>query len=610
MFPSHAQMMTIRDEAQVRKQAIMTFGHQGVADLAVLGAILGNHIREIGRYKVTCDGQLVQGRYTLYELVHSGVLSVTGRGRSSTRNGRVGESDVSVAHGSSGSSSSNSSSSSSSSSNGKMYPTTLANLFPALVFKTLRKKSIRPPKFQHDDDDDNVEEEEQQEQEDEDDESTLSGPLMIPATTTTTITTTTVPPPPPPAVTVTTTGGSSDPMLITSETVLSNLVQQRLYRVKDLPLPQELCFLGAVSLPLPRVLRAMHVAWTMDFLNTRVTTSRRQRRQLKATTTTTTNATGGLEFRPDIYAHKMRVARLARAKHQFKSKAVPITAAESMFMRRQRGPTSTSIPEENEDDEDNHNESTAVSATPIPSPSPSQHVSTTTAAFNSRPNCQARRLIQPLLSLENKVPRAVRQWAAAARSCFAEELIQEDRQVQEWVERHRAQVALRYGASHALLPTTTTTVAATIGSNGASNGLFARRRPVLSPISTSLANSILYKAAAAGSSPLSAKATKPIPVPGSLAAPLPASHIPVHPLSATRASFSEGVRSGTSPRAGWGIDQAMAVCSRPTSSVAMANRLSASQQMLSMHLWLSMLISPLSPEYMVQDHHFGRMDSQ
>jgi hypothetical protein len=136
--------------------------------------------------------------------------------------------------------------------------------------------------------------------------------------------------------------------------------------------------------------------------------------------------------------------------------------------------------------------------------------------------------------------------------------------------------------------------------------LFARRRPVLSPISTSLANSILYKAA--GSSPLSAKATKPIPVPGSLAA-RPASHIPVHPLSATRASFSEGVRSGTSPRAGWAMDQAMA-CTRPTSAVEMANRLSASQQMLSMHLWLSMLISPLSPEYMVQDHYFGRMDSQ
>src|SRR5687768_7224852 len=129
-FPSHAQMLTIRDEAQLRKQAIMTFGHQGVLDLAVLGAILGNHIREIGRYKVTCDGQLVQGRYTIYELVHARVLFVTGR------------------NGSNSNSNSNSSSCSSSGNNDevstRIYPSTLANIFPALVFKTLQK-SIRPP---------------------------------------------------------------------------------------------------------------------------------------------------------------------------------------------------------------------------------------------------------------------------------------------------------------------------------------------------------------------------------------------------------------------------------------------------------------------------------
>ncbi|KAK3818666.1 MAG: hypothetical protein J3Q66DRAFT_176058 [Benniella sp.] len=583
-FPSYTQLVTSRDEAQLRKQATMTFGPQGVTDLAVLGAILGNHIREIGRYKVTCDGQLVQGRYTIYELVHSGALHVTGRRRESrkTHPSRVGGSNTdnnSINNNKDGSHRIP-----------RIYPSTLANIFPALVFKTLRKKSIRPPKFQHRDED----------QGDHDNHDTMNDDDDRNHDNLTTLTT-------PSSLTTGTT--SSDPMLITSESVLSSLVQQKLHRVKDLPLPQELCFLGAVSLPLPRALRAMHVAWTMDFLNIRATTTRRQRRQLKTMNTTTAMPTGGLEFRPDIYAHKMRVARLARAHHKTttsRSMTSSSAGAEDMSIRRH-----TSIPEENEEDGESLDTASTV-----------QQPMTSTTNSTSHPRSihrQEKRLIQHLLSLENKVPRTVRQWATAARSCFAEELIQEDRQVQEWVEHQRAQVVLGYGGHY------TPATMATHGSNGRNNtngSLFARRRPVLSPISTTLANSIhYYNATGLNKSPLSAKrptAPKAVPrVRETAAIPIPASRASARQslLSTARSSLPEGgaARLGTSPRAVWGggssaqalFDQTL-TCSGPTSAIALPSPISATQ-MLSMHLYLTLLVSPLSPEYMVQD--LGRLDS-
>ncbi|KAF9358885.1 hypothetical protein BGX34_008662 [Mortierella sp. NVP85] len=576
-FLSYTQLVTSRDEAQLRKQATMTFGPQGVADLAVLGAILGNHIREIGRYKVTCDGQLVQGRYTIYELAHSGALHVTGRRESrKTHPSRVG-----------GSSNDNNSVDNKDGSHRiqRIYPSTLANIFPALVFKTLRKKSIRPPKFQHRDEDqgDNNDIINDDDGHDHDNLTFLTTPSL---TTTT----------------------SSDPMLITSETVLSSLVQQKLHRVKDLPLPQELCFLGAVSLPLPRVLRAMHVAWTMDFLNIRATTTRRQRRQLKTLSTTmnTTPAmpTGGLEFRPDIYAHKMRVARLARAHHKTtasRSMTSSSAGADDMSIRRH-----TSIPEEYEEDGEGLDTASTVQ----------QPMASTPTNSTSHPRSihrKEKRLIQHLLSLENKAPRTVRQWATAARSCFAEELIQEDRQVQEWVEHQRAQVVLGYGGHST--PATMATHGP-IGRNNTSGSLFARRRPCLSPISTTLANSIHYNATGLNKSPLSAKvqtAPKAVPrVRETAAIPIPASQPSTRQslLSTARSSLPEGgaARLGTSPRAVWGRGgklSAQALFDQ-TLAIALPSPISATQ-MLSMHLYLTLLVSPLSPEYMLQD--FGRMDS-
>ncbi|KAF9115101.1 hypothetical protein BGX27_008904 [Mortierella sp. AM989] len=587
-FPSHAQLLMIRHETSLRKQALSTFGHQGVLDLALLGAILGNNIREIGRYKVTCDGCLVQGRYTIYELVHFGALSVTGRRERQPKAGHLfGERRSSVASASTAMSvhSANTGSSSSNSNRNVLsyiFPTTLANLFPALVFKALRKKSIRPPKFQHED-------------------SPVSSAFHLEHT----------PAPSSPSQvqqkheSTTTLGKDAlsfiDPTLITNEAVLLTLVQQSLHQVKDLPLPRELCFLGAVSLPLPPVLRAMHIAWTIDFLNNRATSVRRQRRQQKvnADRIEAPAPTGGLDFRPDVYAYKMRVARLARAQQQHSKASDRVDGIiDSASMRR--GPSSTSIIEENEDEDDNdHIPSGSAPARNIPASS----ISPADASKSIR---QERRMMQQLLSLENKVPRIVRQWATAARSCFAEELILEDRQVQEWVDRQRIQVVLacgyRFGSS------------ATVGSGSGS-----QRRPILSPISTTLANSLAnsgYGGSIQHRAPTSPLASNSRVSPRTLSHP---------PLSGSRASFPEGVRLGGSPgRVGTGVGGKLSEdassrnthnwngigdfkASRPT-SVGMTDRLSASQQMLSMHLWLSLLVSPLSPEHMIQDQ-FNFMDT-
>ncbi|KAG0018624.1 hypothetical protein BGZ80_006936 [Entomortierella chlamydospora] len=515
-FPSHVQLLMIRHEASLRKQALSTFGPQGVLDLALLGAILGNNIREIGRYKVTCDGNLVQGRYTIYELVHFGALSVTGRCRERQPKAGpfYGERRSSVASNSTAMSVASSGTSNSSRNTlPHIYPTTLANIFPTMVFTALRKKSIRSPKFQHDD-------------------SASCTPVSsafhfentsAPSThqeyseTSTASTKDTLSP--------------IDPVLITNEAVLLSLVQQKLHRVKDLPLPRELCFLGAVSLPLPPVLRAMHIAWTIDFLKNRATSARRLRQQLKPTTMTDGNEkpTGGLGFRPDIYAYKMRVARLARAQLQH-SRTSSRTEAErhegvvdSVSMRR--GPSSTSIIEENEDEDGNESDDVPSGA------APPRNIPPKTTSSSSETNKlirQEKRMMQQLLSLENKVPRIVRQWATAARSCFAEELIQEDRQVQEWVDRQRIQVVLACGYR--------------FGSSSATNSSsFSQRRPTLSPISTTLANS-LANSGYGGS--IHQRASPSPSYTNAKVSPHPLSH---PPLSGSRESFPEGVRLGSSP---------------------------------------------------------------
>ncbi|KAH7056686.1 hypothetical protein BKA57DRAFT_434159 [Linnemannia elongata] len=642
-FLTHAQWIHLRQEAQLRRQTLATFGPQGVLDLALVGAILGNNIREIGRYSVTCDGSLVRGRYTIYELVHFGALAVTGRRRRRH-------------HGSSSDSSSSSSTSDSSTTKTTtakqaklIYPTTLSNLFPAMVFKAMRRKSVRPPKFQHDDEDDCYS-------------SMPSTPTMFPMSPTfmATAAKPTIPSnkdyrshshSPTPSIasslSETTTMSSvtvtADAMLITSEAVLSHLIQHRLHRVKDLPLPRELCFMGAASLPLPPVLRAMHIAWTMDFLKTCATTPRRQRQQqqrqlrqqqmedndatpspLRSTPQQQQQALGGLEFRPDVYAHKMRLARLVRVQQQEKMAAASLSTSPSastttattpgsgyshhrLSASMRRGPSSVSIPEENEDEDDKPavpptpaiplllNEPTIPIPTPTPAPAPTP--ATTAAKKSVR---QDKRLMQQLLALENKVPRIVRQWANVARTYFDNELIQEDREVQTWVDRQRIQVVLgcgyRFGGSPSnSITATTPSIASTVKAANAAaakgNGTTGTAsRPRLAPIATALANANVN--ANPHAIHLGAARHQRIPSMSSSTSPAP-----------SRSCFPEGVRlinSGHQQPHQQQPRPQSTIRSRPTSA-AMNDRLSASQQMLSMHLWLSLLVSPLSPEHMIQD---------
>ncbi|KAG9063838.1 hypothetical protein KI688_003950 [Linnemannia hyalina] len=645
---THSQWTHLRQEAQLRRQTLATFGPQGVLDLALVGAILGNNIREIGRYSVTCDGSLVRGRYTIYELVHFGALAVTGRRRRRH-------------HGSPTDSSSSSTSDSSTTKTTakqvkRIYPTTLSNLFPAMVFKAMRGKSVRPPKFQHDDEDDCYS-------------SMPSTPTMFPMSPTfmATAAKPTIPlnkdyrshsHSPTPSIasslsaTTTTSSGTltADAMLITSEAVLSQLIQHRLHRVKDLPLPRELCFMGAASLPLPPVLRAMHIAWTMDFLKTCATTPRRQRQQqqrqqqqqqtedndatpspLRSTPQQQQQVLGGLEFRPDVYAHKMRLARLVRVQQQEKmaasspsisppaSNTTTATTPGSGYSHHRlsasmrRGPSSVSIPEENEDED----EKPAVPPTPAiplllkepaipvpaPTPSPERTPATTAAKKSVR---QDKRLMQQLLALENKVPRIVRQWANVARTYFDNELIQEDREVQTWVDRQRIQVILgcgyRFGGSPSnAITATTPSIASTVNAANAAaaatstkgNGITGTTsRPRLAPIATALANANVN--ANPHAIHLSATRHQRIPSMSSSTSPAP-----------SRSCFPEGVRlintahQQSRPQS--------TIRSRPTSATT-NERLSASQQMLSMHLWLSLLVSPLSPEHMIHDQ-FSFLDS-
>ncbi|KAF9927355.1 hypothetical protein FBU30_003312 [Linnemannia zychae] len=700
---THAQWIHLRQEAQLRRQTLATFGPQGVLDLALVGAILGNNIREIGRYSVTCDGSLVRGRYTIYELVHFGALAVTGRQSQPRRRGSNSSIDLTTTTQSTKASKTTTTTTATGTRTGngvvKVYPTTLSNLFPVMVFKAMRRKAVRPPKFQHDDEDDRYS-------------SMPSTPTLFPmspltatppksalsdsgsdrctssptpsfASTTSTTTTSS-------ASSIASTSMTADAMLITSEAVLSHLIQHRLHRVKDLPLPRELCFIGAASLPLPPVLRAMHVAWTMDFLKVCATTPRRQRQQLRrlqeadpAFTKGQAAATlGGLDFRPDIYAHKMRLARLVRAQliQQQEQKAASSSSSSSvspsttppsvgnstlssspsmtttpgsgyshhrLSASMRHGPSSVSIPEENEDEDQlsstdtQSQDSSSSVAIPLrsepavsvitPTPSPGLAPPCTTPFKAKKSVRQDKRLMQQLLALENKVPRIVRQWAKVARTCFEGELIQEDREVQVWVDRQRIQVALgcgyRFGASSstssiATIATTSSSSTATTVTTTATattrSGATSPSRPRLSPIATAYAN---------------ANANNPSFSRTKSAQPTRHQHVPSYSSSTspapTRACFPEGIRlSAVGPQQPYShqVQQLQqqqqqqpqyqqqqhyrphsTAPSRPTSAT-MNDRLSASQQMLSMHLWLSLLVSPLSPKHMIQDQ-FSFLDS-
>lgn len=633
----------IRDELRIRKLALSYFGHQGIQDLAVLGAILGNNIREIGRYKVTCDGSLVQGQYTIYELVHFGILFATGRTKTRcTRRRRHLHETIQPQ---------TSTSSSAGDKQGetatRIYPTMLANLFPAVVFKTLRKKSRQLPRLSEENSDDENEESSSSSvlplrrfrrrssscsgsgdysafasssmflRRDSSD-STASGHSITNTSTTNN-------------------DIHQDPFLVSAGSVVTLLIKNRLHRVKDLPMPRELCFMGAVSLPLPPALRAMHVAWTMDFLATKATTQRRARRQQQhgvrsqsdqATDSGPAEPMGGLEFRQDVYAHKMAIARTVRAqqlKHrqqQDQKNTAPSqtssSSSSSSSPQPQQNRLSLSmgqprqsflIPEQINEEEEEEDFDESVSEARVSSDMQSDPLSPTlsfdpTDAHNAATSCattattasdmantenapsanhirsirQSKRLMQQILSLENKVPRSVRKWAVVARTCFSHELVAEDRLVQEWVDKQRIQVVLACGGynprqQHRLSFGEASSLA------NQSGGLVAqqaseRENNVAQGRSSSTSHTSTTTSASAAS-------TSPSFLGSSLG----------------RMSFAEGIRLGNNNHHGHGE-----MVSRPTSGVhGTDSRMSASQQMLSMHLWLSVLVSPLSPQQMVYD---------
>ncbi|KAF9428206.1 hypothetical protein BGZ94_003102 [Podila epigama] len=739
----------IRHEARIRKTALTYFGHQGIQDLAVLGAILGNNIREIGRYKVTCDGTLVQGQYSIYELIHSGILFATGRTKprcarrrrrrqqnrmrvkGQSQNGlqqpdkELGDTiiqgetptrtSLSTSRTEEEQATERNSGTDVESTAGitdtiiRIYPTMLANLFPAVVFKALRKKSRQLPRLS----DENSDEDEDNNNNNNNNNNMNMGPGLSSSTFTLAM--------PyharrrssssssigddysalatrrPSSDSISSTHSHhyynsstssnnnindtfQDPFLISAGSVVTLLIKHKLHRVKDLPLPRELCFMGAASLPLPPALRAMHVAWTMDFLAKKVTTPRRQRRQQrdllqmdigKESECVEQVPLGGLEFRQDVYAHKLATARIVRAqqqKHRQQQGQATSSVQQQQLQQQQqqqqhhqqRQTLSLSspmlrtfpfnIPEQIKEEDEEEEETKSLEIAPavsevqqplhesIPEQTTTTSSGTTTAAANPTTTCnsatdnnttpptilpsarQSKRLMQQILSLENKVPRSVRKWAVAARSCFSHELIAEDRLVQEWVDKQRIQVVLACGASyprhHRL---SFTEAAAATGATGGGGGVTSTGSHTLT--SNSYGSMSTHQANASsnftnGSS--TANATNHISQQNNgLQQNQNTALSPFQGSSfGSRMSFAEGVRfghnnnnnnnnnninNGSYPP---GADFAL---SRPASGIlpngpGADNRLSASQQMLSMHLWLSILVSPLSPQQMVYDH--------
>jgi hypothetical protein len=194
---------------------------------------------------------------------------------------------------------------------------------------------------------------------------------------------------------------------------------------------------------------------------------------------------------------------------------------------------------------------------------------------------QSKRLMQQILSLENKVPRSVRKWAVVARTCFSHGLVAEDRLVQEWVDKQRIQVVLACGGynprqqQHRLSFGEASSLAQ-------SGGLVAQQASERENVAQGRSSSTPHTSTTP-STTTSSSAT--ITSPSFLGSSL------------GRMSFAEGIRLGNNNHHGHGE-----MVSRPTSGVhGTDSRMSASQQMLSMHLWLSVLVSPLSPQQMVYD---------
>ncbi|KAG0237715.1 hypothetical protein BGW42_000121 [Actinomortierella wolfii] len=582
--PQQSIQRRLHTNARLCHLAQTLFGSQGIQDLAIVGVLFGNNIHQIGRFQIQCNGTMSQGMFSIHELVNSRVLAVSGRSKKGRKAGRrrrqlkkqqlsssrtdheaplTPPSELSKNH-----------HHQQHQQRPILTPTLIAELFPLVVFRTIRKHTRR-------------------------DRARLGGhsffsPLPPPITTGRSSSSSRPPsftpgtssPSAQTAVASTSSSNScpsqepwsfgsltpsdrllgdnydlrggeasfsydlsppnDDELVVSSPDVLRRLFQRCLFHVPDLPLPDELCFLAAASFPLPQSLRALHVAWTMEFLKRRVRTERRSRQQERrmaktpsshgspnnhhrhsstslfqrspdmitvmeeecdeeeekeketltvkdgikqdydvpasptasaavavaaapqhtssqSQSTAKSACLGGLEFRPEVYAYKMRLARAARARSSKQSASAASSRSNSTTTNDNSSATQPSQTCQSAAVDDaasaaETNSSSSQPSTPVvdthnimtndpPSTqdSPSTFPTIEILKLQQDKERPDKRLMQQLLSLENKVPRIVRKWAHHARHFFAEELMREDSLAQKWVDEQRIEVVLGTG---------------------------------------------------------------------------------------------------------------------------------------------------------------------
>ncbi|KAG0234034.1 hypothetical protein BGW41_001253 [Actinomortierella wolfii] len=557
--PQQSIQRRLHTNARLCHLAQTLFGSQGIQDLAIVGVLFGNNIHQIGRFQIQCNGTMSQGMFSIHELVNSRVLAVSGRSKKGRKAGRrrrqlkkqqlsssktdheaplTPPSELSKNH----------------HHQHQQQRHSFFSPLPPPITTGRSSSSSRPPSFTPG----------------------TSSPSAQTAVASTSSSNSCPPQEPWSFGSLTPSdrllgdnydlrGGEAsfsydlsppndDELVVSSPDVLRRLFQRCLFHVPDLPLPDELCFLAAASFPLPQSLRALHVAWTMEFLKRRMRTERRSRQQERrmaktpsshgspnnhhrhsstglfqrspdmitvmeeecdeeeekenetltvkdgikqdydVPTSPTASAAavavaaapqhtssqsqstaksaclGGLEFRPEVYAYKMRLARAARARSSKQSASAASSRSNSTTTNDNSSATqpsqtcqstaaddAASAAETNSSSSqpstpvvDTHN--TMTNDPPSTQDSPSTFPTIEILKLQQDKERPDKRLMQQLLSLENKVPRIVRKWAHHARHFFAEELMREDSLAQKWVDEQRIEVVLGTGC-HGHLPT-------------------------------------------------------------------------------------------------------------------------------------------------------------
>ncbi|KAF9975839.1 hypothetical protein BGZ73_000334 [Actinomortierella ambigua] len=422
--------------------------------------------------------------------------------------------------------------------------------------------------------------------------------------------------------------------------------------------------------------------------------------------TTKPTCLGGLEFRPEVYAYKMRLARAARARFTKQSASSnQRTTATTTATTTSSAPVDdvvesaspSSLPSTPGTDMHAQVAASAAAVTSVGEPSPSSSSPSQTPLEQlviyqdkERPD---KRLMQQLLSLENKIPRIVRKWAHHARHFFAEELMCEDSIAQKWVDEQRIEVVLGTGCHGHLLTSTasltfqqlqqqhnhshqppsssltTTTTSAMLPSTATPPSplpIYANhqqhhhspqqqeqlhhansssREHHEQPHASSAAHMQQHLQQTMTNTPnthsSSTTMTTTTKTMNTITTSMTSSSIhsprlitggttPVTTFTPRATSFAEGIRlsrhgshQGQSTGAAqhrtslrnsvsFGPNGAIgpAAIGTTTTTTGYHQRVSTSQQMLSLHLWLSCLVSPISPDQMVHEGFFEPIDPQ